>query len=118
MDFIPHTKEDIQCMLNSLGLPGIDNLFDEVQAVLPPSEVPTLPGSNELELRRNLAEIARLNGRPDQTPCFRGAGAYEHFIPAAVSHILSKGEFLTAYTPYQAELSQGTCKPNNSLYRK
>ena len=108
MSFTPHTREDVAHMLSALGLPDIDSLFAEVRAALPPGDVPDLPGASELELRHHLWDIARLNGRPDQTPCFRGAGAYEHYVPAAVGSLLSRGEFATAYTPYQAEISQGT----------
>jgi glycine dehydrogenase subunit 1 len=108
VNFSPHTQEDIAQMLGALGLPEVDRLFDEVRAALPPGAVPDLPGASEYELRHHLWDIARLNGRPDQTPCFRGAGAYEHYVPAAVSHLISRGEFLTAYTPYQAEISQGS----------
>jgi len=108
MSFIPHTPRDTARMLAALGLSGVESLFEQVKAVLPPAQVPDLPGTSELELRRQLWDIARLNGRPDQTPCLRGAGAYEHYVPAAVSHIVSRGEFATAYTPYQAEISQGT----------
>ncbi len=108
MSFIPHTDRDVAHMLDALGLSHIEQLFEEVRAALPPGDVPDLPASSEFELRHQLWDIARLNGRPDQTPCFRGAGAYEHYVPAAIPHLLSRGEFLTAYTPYQAEISQGT----------
>ncbi|MBN1458547.1 MAG: aminomethyl-transferring glycine dehydrogenase subunit GcvPA [Armatimonadetes bacterium] len=108
MSFTPHTKDDIANMLQVVGLSGVEKLFAEVAAVLPSGDVPDLPGSSEFALRHHLWDIARLNGRPDQTPCFRGAGAYEHYVPAAVPHLLSRGEFFTAYTPYQAEISQGT----------
>ena len=108
MSYIPHTREDIAHMLQALGLQSVDELFEDARRVLPPGDVPQLPHTSEFELRRQLWDMARLNGRPDQTPCFRGAGAYEHYIPAAVSHIVGRGEFLTAYTPYQAEVSQGT----------
>jgi len=108
MSFIPHTSRDVARMLAALGLPEIESLFEQVKAVLPSAQVPELPGASELELSRQLWDVARLNGRPDQTPCFRGAGAYEHYVPAAVNHIVSRGEFATAYTPYQAEISQGT----------
>jgi glycine dehydrogenase subunit 1 len=108
MTFSPHTNEDVEQMLRALRLSEVDHLFQAVAAVLPPGGAADLPGASELELRRQLWDMARLNGRPDQTPCFRGAGAYEHYIPAAVPHLLSRGEFLTAYTPYQAEISQGT----------
>jgi glycine dehydrogenase subunit 1 len=108
MSFIPHTGEDRAHMLRALGLTDVTQLFDEARSAVPPGDLPDLPATRELELRHQLWDIARLNGRPDQTPCFRGAGAYEHYVPAAVSHIVSRGEFLTAYTPYQAEISQGT----------
>jgi len=108
MSFSPHTQENIAHMLRTLGLSEVDDLFGEVAAVLPPTDIPELPGVSEFELRHQLWDVARLNGRPDQTPCFRGAGAYEHYVPAAVLNIISRGEFLTAYTPYQAEISQGT----------
>ena len=108
MNFVPHTPEDVAQMLDVVGLPDVEALFAEVRAALPPGDVPDLAGTSEMELRHHLWDIARLNGRPDQTPCFRGAGAYEHYLPAAVPHLLSRGEFLTSYTPYQAEISQGT----------
>ena len=106
MSFTPHTEHDIKRMLEALGIAGLDELFGEVREALPPGDVPEVAPSSEFELRQDLWEIARLNERPDQTPCFRGAGAYEHYIPAAVSQLLSRGEFLTAYTPSQAEISQ------------
>ena len=108
MSFVPHTNEDRARMLRSLGLSNVDQLFEEVRAALPPGQVPEIPAASESDLSHELWEIARLNGRPDRTACFRGAGAYEHYIPAAIPHLLSRGEFFTAYTPYQAEISQGT----------
>jgi len=108
MNFVPHTPDDVESMLQALGLPAVDSLFDEVRAAVPAGQVPNLPGYSESELRRQVWDIARLNGRPDRTLCFRGAGAYEHYVPAAVSQITSHGEFFTAYTPYQPEASQGT----------
>jgi glycine dehydrogenase subunit 1 len=108
MSFAPHTREDVAAMLQALDLPGIDSLFGEVSAVLPAGEIAGFPGHSESEVRHQLWDVARLNGRPDQTPCFRGAGAYEHYVPSAVSHLISRSEFLTAYTPYQPEISQGT----------
>jgi len=108
MNFVPHTEADVAHMLGALGLEGVDDLFAEVRAALPPGDVPQIAGASELDLRHQLWDIARLNGRPDQTPCFRGAGAYEHYVPAAVQYLLARGEFLTSYTPYQAETSQGT----------
>ncbi len=107
MSFVPHTREDVARMLKTLGLSRVEDLFSEVEAAAPPGALPEIPSASESELRHQLWDIARLNGRPDQTPCFRGAGAYEHYVPAAIPALLSRGEFLTAYTPYQPEISQG-----------
>ena len=106
MAFIPHTREDVESMLAVIGVERIEQLFDEIPANL---RLPGLTGvpeaANEMEIGRIMAERARLDGRP---LCFIGAGAYEHHIPAAVWAIATRGEFYSAYTPYQAEASQGT----------
>ncbi|MBF0296118.1 MAG: aminomethyl-transferring glycine dehydrogenase subunit GcvPA [Magnetococcales bacterium] len=105
MPFIPHTPADIAAMLQRIGAPDTDTLFDEVPAELrcPPLQLP--PALNEMAVTRLMRE--RAGAKPGGL-CFIGAGAYEHHIPAAVWEIASRGEFLTAYTPYQAEASQGT----------
>jgi glycine dehydrogenase subunit 1 len=106
MPFIPHTENDIRTMLEAIGAPDIDALFDEIPANL---RAPGLPGVppvlNEMEVGRLMADFATRDGRPLN---FIGAGAYEHHIPAAVWAIVTRGEFYSAYTPYQAEASQGT----------
>jgi len=106
MPFIPHTEADIAAMLASIGAPGIDALFDEIPAALRCGKLTRVPeGMNEMQVTRLLGERAAL----DQPLLnFIGAGAYEHHIPAAVWQIATRGEFYTAYTPYQAEASQGT----------
>lgn len=106
MPFIPHTEHELAEMLGVIGVEQIDNLFDEVP---PEIQAPPLdginPGINEMQLLRHLRGRA---AQDDNVLCFAGAGAYQHHIPAAVWDITGRGEFMTAYTPYQAEASQGT----------
>src|ERR1700678_3860510 len=106
MPFIPHTPDDIAHMLAVIGAPSIDALFDEIPAALkakPLDGVP--PGLCEMDVARLVTERAAVDGRLLN---FIGAGAYEHHIPAPVWAIATRGEFYSAYTPYQAEASQGT----------
>ncbi|HEX5462897.1 MAG TPA: aminomethyl-transferring glycine dehydrogenase subunit GcvPA [Steroidobacteraceae bacterium] len=106
MAFIPHTREDVEAMLAAIGVDSIERLFDEIPANLRLSALAGVPEAlSEMEIGRLMTERARLDGRP---LCFIGAGAYEHHIPAAVWAIATRGEFYSAYTPYQAEASQGT----------
>jgi len=106
MPFIPHTEDEIQQMLQTIGIDNINKLFDEIPSAIRHENLDKVPE------RRSEMEVARLmrsRARADQTNlCFLGAGAYEHHIPAAVWEITTRGEFYTAYTPYQAEASQGT----------
>jgi glycine dehydrogenase subunit 1 len=106
MPFIPHTDEDIREMLAAIGVTGIEALFDEVPATLRAGKLSGVTrGLSEQEVSRVMGERAARDGQP---LCFIGGGAYEHHIPAAVWEIASRGEFYSAYTPYQAEASQGT----------
>lgn len=106
MPFVPHTNEDEQIMLDSIGVKTIEELFDEIPQSLRAGELEQIPdGISEMELLRLMNERAR---RDEVSLSFIGAGAYEHHIPGAVWDLASRGEFLTAYTPYQAEASQGT----------
>ncbi|HEU4627767.1 MAG TPA: aminomethyl-transferring glycine dehydrogenase subunit GcvPA [Steroidobacteraceae bacterium] len=106
MAFIPHTEEDIAAMLAAIGVERIEQLFDEIPASLRVKSLAGVPPAmNEMEIGRLMSARARQDGRP---LCFIGAGAYEHHIPAAVWAITTRGEFYSAYTPYQAEASQGT----------
>ncbi|BBP02743.1 putative glycine dehydrogenase (decarboxylating) subunit 1 [Sulfuriferula plumbiphila] len=106
MPFIPHTENDIQAMLAKIGAPSIDALFDEIPAALRSGKLTKVPAAlNEMEVSRLMQERAETDGRYLN---FIGAGAYEHHIPAAVWQIATRGEFYSAYTPYQAEASQGT----------
>lgn len=106
MPFIPHTPADTQEMLNTIGVKSLEDLFAEIPAELRINALNKIPeGLSEMELSRLAQERAAQNQNGLN---FIGAGAYEHYIPAAVWDIVSRGEFMTAYTPYQAEASQGT----------
>ena len=106
MPFIPHTETDIRDMLEAIGASDIDQLFDEIPSGLRIGELSGVPaGMTEQEISRLMVARAEADGRP---LCFTGAGAYDHHIPAAVWEITTRGEFYSAYTPYQAEASQGT----------
>ncbi|HEU0233641.1 MAG TPA: aminomethyl-transferring glycine dehydrogenase subunit GcvPA, partial [Gallionella sp.] len=106
MPFIPHTEQDIQSMLASIGAKNIDALFDEIPAALKSGKLTAIgDGLNEMQVTRLMRERAAQDSQPLN---FIGAGAYEHHIPTAVWEIATRGEYYTAYTPYQAEASQGT----------
>ncbi len=106
MPYIPHTEACTDEMLKTIGVSSIEDLFDEIPKALRSGALKNIPpGINEQNLNRLVNETAK---NVDNPLCFLGAGAYEHHIPAAVWDIVSRGEFLTAYTPYQAEASQGT----------
>lgn len=106
MPFIPHSEADVSAMLKAIGVARIEDLFDEIPAALKIDALAKVPpGLSEMEVTRLMKERAAQDGTPLN---FAGAGAYEHHIPAAVWAIVSRGEFYSAYTPYQAEASQGT----------
>jgi glycine dehydrogenase subunit 1 len=106
MAFIPHTETDVEEMLAAIGARGIGDLFEEIPAALRIATLNGVPEAlNEMEIARLMGERAHRDGQP---LCFIGAGAYEHHIPAAVWAITTRGEYYSAYTPYQAEASQGT----------
>ena len=106
MPFIPHTDDDVNDMLCAIGADSIEDLFAEIPAELRSDGLDAVAdGMNEMDISRLMRERADQDSR---TLCFAGAGAYEHHIPAAVWELTTRGEFYTAYTPYQAEASQGT----------
>ncbi len=106
MPYIPHTDNDIKNMLAVIGADSINDLFNEIPAELRIDTLKNIPdGLGEMQTNQLMQEKASLDKRG---LCFIGAGAYEHHIPAAVWEIAGRGEFMTAYTPYQAEASQGT----------
>ncbi|PRP61585.1 glycine dehydrogenase, partial [Bacillus halotolerans] len=105
MAFIPHTKTDISQMLATIGVQSVEDLFDEIPAELKVAGLDLPEALSEMAILRLMRERANLDKSQLN---FVGAGAYEHHIPAAVWDIVSRGEFYSAYTPYQAEASQGT----------
>ncbi len=103
-----HTQEDVRDMLSVLGLASVEQLFADVPAsVRLTRELQLPPPLSEWELMRDVRAIAARNSTTLTHACFLGSGAYEHYVPAVVEAIVSRGEFLTAYTPYQPEMSQG-----------
>jgi glycine dehydrogenase subunit 1 len=106
MPFIPHTEEEVAQMLAAIGVSDIQELFDEIPEELRFRGLKDLPPAvSEMEI----GQIMQSRAQQDSLPaCFIGAGAYDHHIPAAVWEIAGRGEFYSAYTPYQAEASQGT----------
>ncbi len=106
MPFIPHTEQEIEEMLEAIGISDTEALFDEIPSHLRIAGLEGIPkGMTEMEVSRLMHKRAAQNRN---AVCFIGAGAYEHHIPAAVWQLTTRGEFYTAYTPYQAEASQGT----------
>jgi glycine dehydrogenase subunit 1 len=108
MNYIPTTDLDRKKMLEACGIDSIQALFSDIPKDLKDKCEINLPeGLGEMELARELKEFSRKNKDVTQKICFLGAGAYSHFIPSIVKHIISRSEFYTAYTPYQPEISQG-----------
>jgi glycine dehydrogenase subunit 1 len=95
-------------MLDAIGIASEEELFADIPADVRVDGLKLPPALSELELTQQLGGLASLNQAPGQTACFLGAGAYRHFVPSVVNHVISRSEFATAYTPYQAEISQGT----------
>lgn len=108
MNYVPNPSWVVRQMLDAIGVKDIDDLFADIPDDLKLDRELNLPGPlSEMELRRELAALAAKNLSAADRPCFLGAGAYDHYIPAVVEQMLLRSEFYTAYTPYQPELSQG-----------
>ena len=109
MAYIANTPDDVRVMLGAIGLDSLDQLFDMIPAEYRLRRPLAIPEAlSELELTNHIGALAAKNQGADVRPCFLGGGSYDHFIPAVVDSLASRGEFYTAYTPYQAEASQGT----------
>lgn len=108
MSYIPHTDIERQQMLAAIGVTTVEDLFEAVPAShrFPKINIPK--GVSEMEVAAEMSALAESNEHAGDFSLFRGAGAYHHFSPSVVNHILLRGEFYTAYTPYQPEVSQGT----------
>jgi glycine dehydrogenase subunit 1 len=110
MDYTPHTEEDIATMLKTLGLNSISDLFRPIPESLRLKDLDLPAGITELEATRLVESIAAETEADAPNLSFLGAGAYDHFSPSVVDAMISRGEFFTAYTPYQPEVSQGTLR--------
>ena len=106
--YSPNTDADRRLMLDAIGVDSVDELFADIpeQQRNPTLDLP--PPMAEFDLKRHFAELAAMNKTPGEYACFLGAGSYRHHIPAIVRQLTSRSEFMTAYTPYQPEISQGT----------
>ena len=106
MKYFPHTAEDIQQMLECVGVNALEDLYAEIpEELLFKGELDMPSAKSEIEVRKVIEELAEQN---DQLISFAGAGSYDHYTPSVVPYIASRSEFSTSYTPYQAEISQGT----------
>ncbi len=108
MSYIPHTDEDRRAMLAAIGVERVEDLYQAIPAEVRFPDLDLPEGISEMEIVDELQVLSEANIDTRHFACFLGAGAYNHYIPAAVDHILRRGEFYTAYTPYQPEISQGT----------
>ncbi len=109
MRYLPLTPDDRRAMLDTVGAASIDELFSDVpEAARLDGPVDLPPRATELEVERAFAKMANRNVSAGEAAFFVGAGAYKHHVPATVDHLIQRSEFLTAYTPYQPEISQGT----------
>ena len=109
MRYLPLTEADRSAMLTTIGVPSVEALFAEIPTAARldgPLDLPRAQG--ELEVERAIGQMAARNVSAGSVPFFIGGGAYRHHVPAAVDHLIQRGEFLTSYTPYQPEISQGT----------
>ena len=109
MRYLPLTDADREDMLAAIGVASVDDLFRDVPPTARLTEPMDLPHyQDELAVERTFRSYAKRNLSPSAVPSFLGAGAYRHHVPASVDHLIQRGEFLTAYTPYQPEIAQGT----------
>lgn len=109
MRYLPHTQDDIESMLKVSGHATMDNLFDCIPDHLKTKQGIDIPESmSEWELNVHMEQLASMNIACKTYKCFIGAGSYDHYIPAIIPYLISRSEFMTAYTPYQPEVSQGT----------
>ncbi len=107
--FIPNTEADVQAMLEVVGASRIDDLFADIPQEFRLTRPLAMPAAlTEPELMSELSRLSSKCANADECACYLGAGIYDHYIPSVIDHMISRGEFYTAYTPYQAEVSQGT----------
>src|SRR5262249_58437232 len=111
MRYISNTPAEQKQMLETIGVSSIEELLVRIPPKARLSRPLNLPGAlAEMDLVRKLRDLAARNASADDYACFLGAGSYDHTIPSPINHLISRGEFFTAYTPYQPEASQGTLR--------
>lgn len=108
MEYIANTDQDRELMLRDIGVENFEALLQDIPLALKMGPLKIAKGLSELELLSDLKRIGQQNKHTDRQPCFLGAGVYDHYIPPVVNNLATRGEFITAYTPYQGEASQGT----------
>ena len=109
MDYTQLNSAQRQEMLETIGISDVDALFEAIpESIRCADGLDLMPALSELELQRSLAEMASHNHGAHSMTCFMGCGAYDHFYPVLIDQLINRGEFLTSYTPYQAEASQGS----------
>jgi glycine dehydrogenase subunit 1 len=108
MSYVPHSDADRQDMLAEIGVERVEELFVDVPEAVRYPEVKLPKPLSEIEILAELQAMSERNADLNHYACFLGAGAYNHFVPSVVQHVAGRSEFYTAYTPYQAEMSQGT----------
>jgi len=108
MSYVPNTAADREAMLAAIGVDSIEDLFQDVPKLHRHPEFSLPAPLSEMEMLAELRDLCEKNAGLDHSLCFLGAGAYNHFVPSVVDHVISRSEFYTAYTPYQPEISQGT----------
>ena len=106
--YVPNTEADRRTMLEAIDVSSVDELFQDIPSEFRDPDLGLPPPLSEFEVQSYAAELAAMNTVPGDYACFLGAGSYRHHIPAVVRQITSRSEFMTAYTPYQPEVSQGT----------
>ena len=106
--YIPHTDIERQKMLDVIGVKTIEDLFEDIPEKYRFPELNLPDGQSEMEVLEQMQLLAEANNSTDDLISFLGAGAYDHFVPSAVDMLLRRGDFFSAYTPYQPEISQGT----------
>jgi len=106
--YVPTTAREREEMLRTIGVASVDDLFRDIPSHLHKPDLDVPAGLSELETLRHLRQLSELNLDLDHHASFLGAGAYRHFTPSIIGHLIGRGEFLTSYTPYQPEVSQGT----------
>ncbi len=108
MAYIPHTEAEVQEMLAAIGFESIDEMYSELPEAVRFPDLALPDPASEMEVMEELQLLSEANLHVRQASCFLGAGAYNHYVPSVVDHVLRRNEFYTAYTPYQPEVSQGT----------